>query len=172
MFGNNNKEGIFYGFLVNSVGLNFTAADTSALIPHTFNICSKSNKEAAIRKINKFYYNQTEPKFSDESLIPGFIDLFTDTFFMHGIQNSIQLHLEHSKSPIYFYKFSMDSKLNIFKNMFPSTAGYEGFIYEYFKFNFIAVLNSQALLILMIFHIYLKFKTYLFQKKVALNTEI
>lgn len=134
MIGSNNKEGLLYGFLANSAGMNFTPVDTSALIPHTLNICINSNRETARKEINEFYYKQKEPELSDENLIPGFIDLFTDSFFTHGIQNSIQLHLDHSKSPIYFYKFSMDSTLNLFKNTFPSIARYEGYIYIYIYF--------------------------------------
>jgi hypothetical protein len=39
--------------------------------------------------------------------------LFGDIYFIIGIKKSIDLQLEHSDAPIYFYQFSFDEKLGM-----------------------------------------------------------
>ena len=42
-----------------------------------------------------------------------FFQLYSDTHFIVGIKKSIDLQLEHSDTPIYFYQFSYDEKLGL-----------------------------------------------------------
>jgi hypothetical protein len=42
-----------------------------------------------------------------------YFQLFSDIYFIIGIKKSIDLQLEHSDIPIYFYQFSFDEKLGM-----------------------------------------------------------
>lgn len=126
MMGYNDKEGLFVGFLHHLQGKNFSITDTSKMIPHSFHICKETDKEDVIKKVNEFYYKHDQPAPNDEKFIPDFADLVSDTFFTHGIQKSIKLHSQHSKNPVYFYRFSMDTKFNMIKHVFPSVGKYAG----------------------------------------------
>lgn len=74
-------------------------------------------------KIKEFYFNGNEPNVKD---MEDYIKLMTDAWFMVGIREAAKYQLERSNGPIYFYKFSMDSKLNFVKNMNSETAKYFG----------------------------------------------
>ncbi|XP_021912901.1 esterase E4-like isoform X2 [Zootermopsis nevadensis] len=80
-------------------------------VPSTMKLKQKSAKSQEIaRKIKHFYFG--DKPVSRETLQPLF-DLFSDIYFITGIKKSIELQLQHSDTPIYFYEFSFDEKLGM-----------------------------------------------------------
>lgn len=55
-----------------------------------------------------------EHYFSDEA-VDGFIPLFTDVFFAFPAFRAALEHAQVGTQPIYFYKFTADTNLNVFK---------------------------------------------------------
>lgn len=84
-------------------------------VPHTIQLPKGSpmSKEIA-RRIKEFYYGNEEP---GPKNLDNYYKLETDNFFLRGIYSSIKNHLKSSHSPIYFYRFSVEGKLNIYKNI-------------------------------------------------------
>ncbi|XP_017784079.1 PREDICTED: esterase B1-like [Nicrophorus vespilloides] len=84
-------------------------------IPYSMNIEANTPKSQEIaNKIKEFYFGQEEVC---DSTVDNYYQLQTDNFFLREIYNSVKYHLSTSNSPIYFYRFSMESSLNVYKNL-------------------------------------------------------
>lgn len=126
MIGYTDMEGLLVGILQNMHGEKFTILKTDTLIPHNFHICKNGDKKEARERINDYYYGGIQPGVEDTGYLPKFVNLSTDAYFMHGIVKSAKLHANTMENPVYLYKFTMDTRLNIFKRVFPSTSKYRG----------------------------------------------
>lgn len=118
MIGYNSDEGlikhVFRGTDEDDSNLDF-----SDFVPNDLNPNNSSElKEAIIEEIRNFYNSRDY----HGDRIQMDIDAFTDSYFLYGIYTSLRARLAASRSPVYFYRFSMSSKLNFVKNLNPKTA--------------------------------------------------
>ncbi|KAI4468856.1 carboxylesterase [Holotrichia oblita] len=118
MVGHTNAEGIRFHFV-------YLYPDPYLLIPDDLEIEKDSDEaKALLQKIYDFYFDGAEPTLHNNEL--SLINLFTDIWFGYP---SIRLALEHvktAKNPIYFYRFSADTQLNVYKRRDPTVADYLG----------------------------------------------
>lgn len=118
MIGYNNFEGMHWDIynLLNKGRSEFTA-DYSTLIPHNVN-CRKGNLycQTLEDKIKEAYFGYTkdDPVLWDK--VP-FFNMHTDVFWLRGIYSTIRNYPKNKNYPVYFYRFAMDSKLNISKRL-------------------------------------------------------
>lgn len=118
MIGYNNLEGMHWDiYNLLHQGQSKFITDYTTVIPNNLN-CLKGSLysktlEARI-KAAYFGYTKDDPCIWDK--IPLF-DLHTDTFWLRGIYSTIRNHLATSDCPIYFYRFSADSQLNLSKRL-------------------------------------------------------
>lgn len=97
--------------------------DYTEYVPNDLNPNNNSElKEIIAKEIRNFYNsrNYHGDKIQKE------IDSFTDSYFLSGIYTTLRARLAASRSPIYFYRFSMNTTLNLVKNINPKTAKRDG----------------------------------------------
>lgn len=116
IIGYNSLEGMVFDiFNIKYTGQSLLISDFSAFIPNDIN-CKRSSpySETISKKIQEFYYSHThdDPNLWDKMPI---FNLVTDTFSLRGIDTAVRLHLQTSKMPVFYYRFNLDSRLNIFK---------------------------------------------------------
>ncbi|NP_001034534.1 putative esterase [Tribolium castaneum] len=70
------------------------------------------------KNIKEFYYGNEEPTDKNKD---KFYLLETDNFFLREIWRTVKYHNKTSSVPIYFYRMSIETDLNLFKNMFSIT---------------------------------------------------
>lgn len=97
--------------------------DYSEFVPNDLNPNNSSELAEIISEEVKNFY-ESRDYHGDRMQLE--IDAFTDTSFLHGIYTTLRARLAASKSPVYFYRFSMSSKLNLIKNLNPKTANRTG----------------------------------------------
>lgn len=121
MIGYNSDEGLFkhaYGDIdPDTFEVDWTEFVPSDLDPHN----DTEVRASIARDISEFYLSSG---YADK--IKMDIDAFTDANFLYGIYTSLKARLATCTSPIYFYRFSMSSKLNLVKNSNPATANRTG----------------------------------------------
>ncbi|GJQ76630.1 hypothetical protein Trydic_g15491 [Trypoxylus dichotomus] len=115
MVGYNDAEGIsFYSMYT----------DLFNLIPYDLEMEKDSDvTNELLQDIKDFYFNGTDPSSND---VPSLIKIFTDTWFSFPSHKMTMEHLKTSNSPIYFYRFSADTRLNVFKLINPLNAHLPG----------------------------------------------
>ncbi|KAI4462718.1 carboxylesterase [Holotrichia oblita] len=125
VIGHNNAEGLFIHIPVKLMtGQNITITDFTGYIPPDLQIQPGSEEEAIIAaRIREFYYGDTEPSPSD---ITQAIQLITDYTFAFPSYRAAKEHLKTAQYPIYFYYFSSDTLLNIFKRVEEVAANFPG----------------------------------------------
>ncbi|RZC36374.1 COesterase and/or Abhydrolase 3 domain containing protein, partial [Asbolus verrucosus] len=111
IFGYNTREGILLEMMIRprmpQMPQNF-----EKLIPFFLEIesGSKMSQEVA-NKIKQFYYGQQ----GSEQNIENFYQLHTDNYFVREIMCATKRHAQTSSCPVYLYRMSVDTKLNVFK---------------------------------------------------------
>ncbi|KAB0798727.1 hypothetical protein PPYR_06607 [Photinus pyralis] len=114
MMGFTSREGYFvikkYDYLSQITG------DFEDEIPFSFNTVKGSDLSKTVaKKIKRFFYGDEEP--SDENT-DAFYLLQSDNMFLRPLYNSVKHHCRTSKYPIYLYRMSIESKLNVFNEHF------------------------------------------------------
>lgn len=66
------------------------------------------------KEARKFYFGD---RAIDEQTIPQIFDLMSDFNFLWGISQSIKHTAKHSMGKTFYTLFSVDSKLNVWKNL-------------------------------------------------------
>ncbi|KAF5276535.1 hypothetical protein FQR65_LT03965 [Abscondita terminalis] len=69
-------------------------------------------------KIRNFFYG-AEPLSKPNT--EAFVLLQSDNMFLRPVYNTARIHVATSKSPVYLYRMSIDSKLNLYKRFFKIT---------------------------------------------------
>ncbi|KAI4468811.1 carboxylesterase [Holotrichia oblita] len=116
--GHNDAEGM---------GFHFVPLDEDPFLLNPTELRLERDSEEAVallQKIYDFYFNGTKPTLQNNEL--SLINVYTDIYFAYP---SIRLALEHvktAKSPIYLYRFSADTKLNVYKRNDQTIAHYPG----------------------------------------------
>lgn len=122
MIGYNSDEGlikhVFRGPNDDPSDLDFTDFVANDLNPNN----SSEIKEKIVEEIRNFYNSKNY----HGDKIKMDIDAFTDVYFLHGIYTTLRARLAASRSPVYFYRFSMDSRMNFVKRLNPKTANRTG----------------------------------------------
>nr|XP_022909379.1 esterase B1-like [Onthophagus taurus] len=107
------REGMFYASLEKKRKIKLLITNFEDAIPNYLNIPRGSQKSKEIgEKIKKFYYADEEPSQENKD---KFYLLTTDIFFFYGIYKAMKLHALKSNPPVYFYRFDLETKLNIYK---------------------------------------------------------
>jgi carboxylesterase type B len=88
--------------------------DFERIVPYTLEVERGSEARKNIAdKIKQFYYG--EP--GSESLLDNFYLLHTDNHFLRDIMFATEHHSLTSKFPVYLYRMSIETKLNLFKTI-------------------------------------------------------
>lgn len=130
MIGYNNLEGMFWDvFNLLYLGHSKLITDFTTIIPNNMNCIRGSLYNKTVKdKIRAAYFGYTKDDPTMWDKMPLF-DIYTDIFWLRGIYSTIRNHLATSDSPIYFYRFSTDSQLNISKRLcapFKANCNYKG----------------------------------------------
>lgn len=137
MIGYNNLEGMhwdIYNLLCK--GQSEFLTDFSTVIPNNVH-CTKGSLycKTLEDKIKSTYFGYTkdDPCVWDKM---GLFNLYTDVFWLRGIYSTIRNHLATSACPVYFYRFAVDSGLNISKCLsapFKANCSYRGIVHTQIK---------------------------------------
>lgn len=101
--------------------------DYSKYIPNDLIVDTDTSKKIQ-RDMKQFYTKYQDSQVDD---MQQEINLATDSWFWYGIYSSIRARVKTSQSPIYLYRFSADTRLNIFKRLNPITAKHPGKIAKF-----------------------------------------
>lgn len=125
VIGHNNAEGLFRHIPIKLMtGQNITITDFTNFIPPDLQIQPGSEEETIIaNRIREFYYGDTEPSPSD---ITQAIQLITDFTFAYPSYRAAVEHARTAQYPVYFYYFTADTLLNIFKRTEEVAANFPG----------------------------------------------
>ncbi|KAF5276537.1 hypothetical protein FQR65_LT03967 [Abscondita terminalis] len=116
IIGFNSREGYFvnYGYGIYQIEDSFEKE-----IITTLNIAKGSDLSKTVAsKMKNFFYGEEPP--SKANTI-GFTLLQSDNMFIRPVYNTARIHSATSKSPVYLYRMSIDSKLNLYKRIFKIT---------------------------------------------------
>lgn len=96
------------------------------------------------QEIREFYFKKSNGQITNETVI-DFNDLISDSYFVYGIDQSVKAQVERTESgKVFYYQFSLETKLNILKNgltplppsekpiVFPGTSHAEDLFYMFF----------------------------------------
>lgn len=123
MVGYNSDEGIYLLVVTFYNGSSYDI-DFLNYVPNDLNPKNSTQRRKIIAEEIKSFYNSRD--YHNDQLQEE-IDLFTDVHFLYGITTSVKARLAHASSgPIYFYRFSMDTKLNQVKKFNQYTANRTG----------------------------------------------
>ncbi|KAF2898717.1 hypothetical protein ILUMI_07462 [Ignelater luminosus] len=117
IIGYTSREGIYYAIYTrDKYGTVKVSNNLKPNIPHTlkFQVGSELCKAIAA-KMKDFYYGEEEPE--NEKNIDNIYLMHTDVNFHNAMWNSIKHLSLTSSAPVYFYIMSLNSKLNIYKNI-------------------------------------------------------
>ncbi|KAI4468874.1 carboxylesterase [Holotrichia oblita] len=118
MVGHTNAEGIGLHFM-------YLYSDPYLLIPNDLGLEKDSDEaKALLQKIYDFYFDGAEPTLQNNEL--SLINLFTDIWFGYPSIRTASEHVKTAKNSIYFYRFSADTQLNVYKRKDPTVANYSG----------------------------------------------
>ncbi|VEN56833.1 unnamed protein product [Callosobruchus maculatus] len=121
IMGYNSLEGLFFEMLgrMSKFEYNRLPMSLESDVPNNCDVDASDTKLVAkvASDIKKFYYK--DEKISKANKPIRYL-INNDTVFMYGIQKSIQLHKKTSSKPIYAYRMSIESNLNVCK-MFAQT---------------------------------------------------
>lgn len=81
----------------------------SLLVPYQFNLSPGTPTHEAVKSKIEEFYKGPDGKFSPETC--------SDLCFLRGLNTMTKKQLETTSTPIYWYRFSLDSDLNIFKKI-------------------------------------------------------
>ncbi|KAK5645314.1 hypothetical protein RI129_006614 [Pyrocoelia pectoralis] len=88
-------------------------------IPFSLNVEKGSEKSKNIAmKIKQFFYGDQEPSTENSN---AFYLLQTDNMFVRSIYNTARYHSRSSKFPVYLYRVSIESRLNLTKRHYQIT---------------------------------------------------
>ncbi|XP_063921165.1 juvenile hormone esterase-like [Zophobas morio] len=88
--------------------------DFETIIPHALQVVRGSeNSKNIAKKIKEFYYGQPD----SENVLDNFYKIHTDNYFFRDIMFATQHHSVYNKYPVFLYRMSADTSLNIFKKI-------------------------------------------------------
>ncbi|CAH1954891.1 unnamed protein product [Acanthoscelides obtectus] len=116
IMGYNSLEGLFFELVGRICTFPYCRLPNSmeSDIPHNCDVDPTNTKlvDKAANDIKSFYYK--DEKVSKRNKQIRYL-ITNDTVFMYGIQKSIQLHKKTGSTPIYAYRMSIESDLNVCK---------------------------------------------------------
>lgn len=105
-------------------GQNLLITDFTGFIPPDLQIERGSEEEAILAdRIKRFYYGDEEPSRDD---ITQAVQLHTDYTFAYPSYRAAVEHAKTARYPVYFYYFSADTLLNVFKRVEETAANFPG----------------------------------------------
>lgn len=122
IIGYNDAEGISYYPWFQNI---------SSLLPSDLNLEVGSDEESAlIQKIEAFYFTETNTTSNNTAII----NLYTDTYFSYPTYRAATEHFKQANNSIYFYRFSADTNLNVYKLRNEDNAIYAGELSQFSYF--------------------------------------
>ncbi|KAI4468812.1 carboxylesterase [Holotrichia oblita] len=127
--GNYHQVPIIVGYN-DAEGIAFQSVYTgpSSLIPADLGLEKDSNKaNELLQSILDFYFDGVEPTLPAN--LAALVNILTDTWFAYPSRRLTLEHLKTAENPIYFYRFSADTLLNVYKRRIPIIANFPGAIH-------------------------------------------
>ncbi|XP_044731315.1 uncharacterized protein LOC123294258 [Chrysoperla carnea] len=118
IFGYNTDEGLLFLSAHGPTGLflNPEFNDPEVTVPRSMHLVRGSDESKKLGEIiKKFYYGQSIP--SIINIVP-FIKIMTDIVFSVAIHYAVRRNAENLTSPVYYYRFNVDSPLSLIKKFF------------------------------------------------------
>ncbi|XP_022910130.2 esterase B1-like [Onthophagus taurus] len=107
------SEGQFFEPILK--GKEFLVPSFEKMVPHPLNLTKGSDRSLfTADKIKKFYFGDKECTQEEK---PSYYEMVSDIFFAYHLQTALRLHSKSLGHPLYFYKFSIDLGLNIYKKL-------------------------------------------------------
>ncbi|RZC31955.1 uncharacterized protein BDFB_007202 [Asbolus verrucosus] len=120
ILGYNLREGIAFDDIVPARSRMSFFTNMELSVPFSLHIERGSNLSKMIaQKIKKFYFGDVQQNKNQHLM--QYCDLCTDTSFLRDVYFSTKHHLKTSTKPIYFYRMSLDTDLNVFKKLTRTT---------------------------------------------------
>lgn len=66
------------------------------------------------KDVRDFYFGKTNGQINKETII-DYNDMLSDSWFVYGIDKSVKAQVERTTGNVYYYQFSLETKLNILK---------------------------------------------------------
>ncbi|XP_022905788.2 juvenile hormone esterase-like [Onthophagus taurus] len=125
MIGYTDAEGIYFEQLLRgATGEPQPVTDFFAFVPDELGILPGTPEALKLaEEIKEFYQGDVE--ISPDYMLP-FININTDTFFAFPARRAAVEHVKNNEYPVYFYRFSADTELNIFKQRDSISMGFLG----------------------------------------------
>ncbi|XP_071053943.1 esterase FE4-like [Onthophagus taurus] len=125
MIGYTDAEGIFYEQSIrNLTGEPQPVTDFFAFVPDELGVLPGTPEALKLAdEIKEFYQGDVE--ISPDFMLP-LIHISTDTMFAFPARRAAVEHVKNNEYPVYFYRFSADSELNIFKRRDSISLGFLG----------------------------------------------
>jgi len=113
LLGYNTREGLLFEIMEKRANTNEKITNFEKAVPNLLNLPEKSPMSVKIAKlIKEFYYGNEEPT---QANVDKYYTLQTDNFFLRGIYSTAKNILATSDTPVYFYRFCVESSLNVYK---------------------------------------------------------
>ncbi|XP_074042064.1 juvenile hormone esterase isoform X2 [Leptinotarsa decemlineata] len=110
-----NREGMFVYSLCITGKTNKLLLDET-VVPRSMNLRVGSDiYKRAVEEIKRFYFHDNENPLTD---LDNIYRLYTDNAFQYEVYKTAKSHLDSSKTPIFFYNFSLDTELNFMKPLY------------------------------------------------------
>nr|XP_022905796.1 juvenile hormone esterase-like [Onthophagus taurus] len=124
LIGYTDAEGIYFEqFLRNLTGQITPLTDFFAFVPDELGISPGTPEALELgEELRRFYEGDESPP---DNLQP-FIDIYRDTWFALPGRKAALEHAKTNENPIYFYRFSADTAMNVYKNRDEISMSYKG----------------------------------------------
>lgn len=94
------------------------------------------------KEIRDFYFGKHNGQINENS-IKGYNDMMSDAWFVYGIDRGVKAQVYRTTGKVFYYQFSLDTKLNIVKTglgrlpsdkpfVFPGTSHIEDLFYVFY----------------------------------------
>lgn len=116
IMGYNSMEGLLFDIIVKGPNQNVYWEDPEINVPGLLNLEKGSPVSKVVgQKILKFYLGSGI--ISGETHKKQFYDLTTDNGFLRGIYSCIKRHVAQSSQPVFMYRMTVNTELNIYKRL-------------------------------------------------------
>ncbi|XP_044729693.1 esterase FE4-like [Chrysoperla carnea] len=117
LIGTNSHDGMLYTtklYLHRLIPPNIL--DSQSLVPRFLELKHDTHESIKVgNRILKFYYGLETPSMRN---VEKYNKYHTDINFNYQTKKAVKYHLKHKAGPVYLYKFSFDSRCNLYKKIF------------------------------------------------------
>lgn len=112
IFGYTNREGMLID-IIGTFNVEKYVQSVESRVPHFLGIKKGTEESKKLtEKIKRFYYEDLEPS---RERVDHLYKEYSDNLFVRDIYRSALIHSESSPIPVYLYKITLETNLNVFK---------------------------------------------------------